>query len=776
MKRVIFTLLTVVLCTLLSAQTIVEKHGRLRVKDAHVVNKDGEFISLCGNSLFWSTNGWGGEKYYNHDVVKFLKDDWNSSIVRIAMGVEGIGDYRTDPAGQTAKVKTVVDACIEEGLYVIIDFHAHSAHNYKNLAITFFEEMATLYGEYDNVIYEIFNEPLNVSWANVIKPYAEEVIAAIREIDPDNLIIVGTRNWSQEVVEASLNPIDDVNVAYALHFYADSHKQWLRDAAITAMNNGAALFVTEWGTCNASGNTGHNEESSDEWMSFCKDNYISVCNWAINDKDETASALLPGASKEGGWTEDDYTPSGKYVRNLMLNWNKPCEYVLLPNTIKAENYCRLSNAQRQPCSEGGKSVGNFGKESWLAYQVTVEEAGVYTVSYRIASLREGGKIQLVVVPNDIAPDTLDNYIASDTLDLPKTGGSQEWVTVSHDVMLPAGTYDLQLLVFVGGFNINWIKIMPKTEDTPVLTTITLYPSEENVTVGIGTSLRLVAQGFDQNGNPFPIDPVWGIVDNKPGATIEQNGLFKASEAIDTYTVTLIEGDFNISIDIDVIDPCPPYAIADGRIEAEDYCAIFDAKTEVTGDVDGELNVGWLNSNSSWITYSISVPVAGTYWLDFRTASANTTAGRMDILVDGVRILTQSFPRTGGWQTYQTTSTNSFELTAGRHELRFNILAGGFNINWFEFKNVPQSVSLNVNRLSDIYPNPVRRGDLLHISLSSAVNRIRMTDLRGIVVYTQSVASKTGEQLSISTDGLTGGIYLLELVSDQSREVYKVVVE
>ncbi|MCL2327120.1 MAG: cellulase family glycosylhydrolase [Bacteroidetes bacterium] len=768
MKKIIFTLIAVILSTLLSAQTIVEKHGLLKVKGSHVVNKDEQFISLCGNSLFWSTNGWGGEKYYNGDVVKFLKDDWNSSIVRAAMAVEGSGGYISDPAGQIAKVKTVVDACIENGLYVIIDFHSHSAENYSNQAVTFFQEMARTYGTYDNVIYEIYNEPLNVSWSGVIKPYAQKVIDAIRAIDPDNLIIVGTRNWSQDVVEASLNPIKDDNVAYALHFYAGTHTQWLRDAAMTAMNNGIAIFITEWGTCDASGNGGYNEVSSDVWMNFCQDNFISVCNWALNDKTETASVLKPGASIRGGWTDDDYTVSGKYVRNLMRNWpteGKPCNAVLLPNTIKAADYCRQLGIQTDVCSEGGRNVTNIATGKWMTYRVSVETAGEYTISYRVAAPSKGGKIQL---------DAGDETVIFDTISIPATGGRQNWTTVWHDITLPEGIYDIRLLALTGGFSVNWIKIMHKTEGTPVLKEITLFSPSD--VVAINTSHRLVAQGFDQNGNPYLIEPVWSIVYDKEGATIDQNGMFTAGKILDTYRVTVTQGDITVSTDITVIDPCPPTDITAGRIEAEDYCTANNIGTEPTTDTGGGINIGWLVSNSSWLTYTINVPETGVYNLDFRTASL-ASGGQLKMLVDGKEILTQNFPKTGAWQNFQTTTTAAFELTEGDHILRFNIVVGDFNINWFEF-NKCDGCSTSINPLAgtlSVYPNPVQQGKHLHISSLSAINYVRMTDLRGVVVYTQPVDGKTYE-LSIPTDGLNGGVYLLQLVSEQNQEVYKVIVE
>ncbi|MFA5240260.1 MAG: cellulase family glycosylhydrolase, partial [Phycisphaerae bacterium] len=167
-----------------------------------------------------------------------------------------------------------------------------------------------------------YNEPLNTaSWSGDVKPYAEAVISAIRAIDPDNLIIVGSPTWSQDVDVASLNPITGYsNIAYTLHFYAATHKQSLRDKATTALNNGIALMVTEWGTCDASGGGSVDVTSTNQWMDFLAANDISHCNWALNDKDENASALVPGASTTGGWTDSDLTQSGLLVKDIIVGW------------------------------------------------------------------------------------------------------------------------------------------------------------------------------------------------------------------------------------------------------------------------------------------------------------------------------------------------------------------------------------------------------------------------------------------------------------------------
>jgi endoglucanase len=309
---ILFSYLSVVCQTDINL-TAVSKNGLIKVKGNSIVNADGNPTAIRGMSMFWSQ--WMG-KFYNYDCIKWLRDDWNCEIIRIALATNKNG-YETNPEEQMKLVINVVDACIDLGIYAIVDWHSHNAQNEIRYAMPFFKEIARRYGTKPNLIYEIYNEPLNVSWQEVVKPYCDTIIGAIREIDPDNLIIVGTPNWSQDVDEAALNPIKDANVAYSVHFYAGTHKQWLRDKVDIALSKGLPIFVTEFGTCDSNGNGAIDYEETKTWLDYMSKNNISWCNWSVSDKDETSSILKNGASDRGRWKPEEITESGTYIRKVL---------------------------------------------------------------------------------------------------------------------------------------------------------------------------------------------------------------------------------------------------------------------------------------------------------------------------------------------------------------------------------------------------------------------------------------------------------------------------
>ena len=300
--------------------TPVSQHGQLSVKNGQLVDKNGKGYQLRGMSTHGLT--WFPE-FVNESAFKTLRDDWNTNVVRLAMYVDEWGNgqcYMGNKSGSLELLEKGVDICIKLDMYVIIDWHVLNPGDpskYTNEAKSFFEKVSKRYAKYPNVIYEICNEPNGgASWSGNIKPYAEKIIPVIRKNAPNSVIIVGTPTWSQEIDKPLSDPLNYKNVMYAFHFYAATHAG-LRSNVENCVAQGLPVFVSEFGTCDASGGGANDFNETQKWLSYFDKQGISYCNWSICNKDETCSVLRPGTSANGNWSESDLTENGKWMRNWL---------------------------------------------------------------------------------------------------------------------------------------------------------------------------------------------------------------------------------------------------------------------------------------------------------------------------------------------------------------------------------------------------------------------------------------------------------------------------
>lgn len=298
--------------------TPVSQHGQLSVKNGQLVDKSGKGYQLRGMSTHGLT--WFPE-FVNESAFKTLRDEWNTNVVRLAMYVDEWGNgqcYMGNKSGSLELLEKGVDICIKLDMYVIIDWHVLNPGDpskYTNEAKSFFETVSKRYAKYPNVIYEICNEPNGgASWSGNIKPYAEKIIPVIRKNAPNSVIIVGTPTWSQEIDKPLSDPLSYKNVMYAFHFYAATHAG-LRSNVENCVAQGLPVFVSEFGTCDASGGGANDFNETQKWLSYFDKQGISYCNWSICNKDETCSVLRPGTSANGNWSESNLTENGKWMRN-----------------------------------------------------------------------------------------------------------------------------------------------------------------------------------------------------------------------------------------------------------------------------------------------------------------------------------------------------------------------------------------------------------------------------------------------------------------------------
>ena len=274
-------------------------HGQLKVVDTQLLDSSNAPVQLKGVSSMWlsaETLPFAESK----QALAFMRDNWKLSVIRAAM-----------PPGNApsllARVNKVVQNAIDLGVYVLVDWHTEKAVNQQADAVAFFTAMATRYGAYPNVIWEPYNEPNGFTWAQ-IKPYHEAVVEAIRAVDPDNLIVLGTPNWSQYVDEAALDPLVGTNLLYTLHFYSCTHTQWLRDKGDMAIAAGLPIFVTEFGATYADGGLAPNhnyvcEIETSLWFAWMAQNNISGLAWKLDRCSDTSCILGPSAPLDGPWPD-----------------------------------------------------------------------------------------------------------------------------------------------------------------------------------------------------------------------------------------------------------------------------------------------------------------------------------------------------------------------------------------------------------------------------------------------------------------------------------------
>jgi len=338
----------------------------------------GNEVQVKGMSLFWS-NDETQNRYWRSDVITGEVNKQGIQLIRAAMAVDlqkwGNGHYFMN--GKTEYYQDLLDetiqAAIENDIYVIIDYHSHIAAENVNRAKEFFKIQAKKWGAYDNVIFEIFNEPLckpgHGAWADIsgnmcneyggmitwseIKAYAEEVIPVIRRYS-DNLIVVGTPQWSARPGDVVGSAIDDPNVAYTLHFYAGftddgATSGYNTTNADNAISHGLSVFVTEWGTIgyDGAGTIGdpvnHSDAQNVSWQTWMNANKLSSANWNLGyngtPNGETAAEYFTvnfdaDDPATATWT---YSASGQWVNTNVfagltaINYTQCASYVSLPS-------------------------------------------------------------------------------------------------------------------------------------------------------------------------------------------------------------------------------------------------------------------------------------------------------------------------------------------------------------------------------------------------------------------------------------------------------------
>jgi hypothetical protein len=287
---------------------------------------------------------------------------------------------------------------------------------------------------------------------------------------------------------------------------------------------------------------------------------------------------------------------------------------------------RVGDVDIEQVMEGSDPVGfNIGWMSageWLQYSIDVGLAGRYTLVARIASDGGGGTFHVEV----------NRVPITGTLQVPDTGGWQQWQTVTATVTLAAGVQQLRVVLDTNGStgavgNLDHLRLTASPPETPPSFTVA---AESFAGGGQGCwqgPFQCGGGHYDQTaGN-------WGDAQVRPGT------------------------------DVDLW---------------------YDDGGIVIGGLDG----------LEWVTFPVNVPQSGRYDVTFRTASpADRPAGSGVINVgiygvDASWVGNQVVPVTGGpgeWHSYVTWDAPiTIYLPAGSQTLTMWSTGGWYNVRRMTF--------------------------------------------------------------------------------------------
>ncbi len=152
-----------------------------------------------------------------------------------------------------------------------------------------------------------------------------------------------------------------------------------------------------------------------------------------------------------------------------------------------------------------------------------------------------------------------------------------------------------------------------------------------------------------------------------------------------YTISVEAEDFsgNRSERVSVMATTDIVRTIDQRVQAQAFDAMTGVRVEITEDVSGDLNVGWIDRGDT-MEYILNVEQAGTYRVRYRVASLSG-GGRLELLTRSrFPLVVTEIPQTGGWQQWTDVTSEPFTLTQGVVTIRLRAAEGGFNLNYFDF--------------------------------------------------------------------------------------------
>jgi len=230
---------------LISVINLVHSKGPYKVSGNKVIDSSGKpyyFYGVDRCSLEWSSVG-------DHISLNDFKlmNTWGSNVVRIPLNqdfwLQGANNYS---ANYVSTISQAVNWAHQANMDVILDLHWSDKGDLSNKApgqqrmadsnsINFWKEVATAYKSDPNVVFELYNEPHDVSWQVWLNggdsgdgfqaAGMQQLYDAVRSTGAENLVIVGGLNWGYDLSGVANYPVKGYGIIYNTHPYNYGGKQ-----------------------------------------------------------------------------------------------------------------------------------------------------------------------------------------------------------------------------------------------------------------------------------------------------------------------------------------------------------------------------------------------------------------------------------------------------------------------------------------------------------------------------------------------------------------------
>jgi aryl-phospho-beta-D-glucosidase BglC (GH1 family) len=303
--------------------------------------------------LEWTSNGEG----HILDTVKTAITDWHVNHIRLPLAQDrwfGKAPEQTDGGkSYRALVDQVVDLCTRNGCYILLDLHWSNAGEWgKQIgqhvmpdqnSVTFWRDLASTYKNHPAVLFDLYNEPHDISWdiwlkggkvterayrRNPQKTYdavgMQTLLDTVRETGAKNVVIAGGLDWSYDMSGflqgKQLSDPTGNGVIYANHAYpfkGDTVEKWI--VKMEKATQTLPVIVSEFGAEGRPGTGPNRNQRGEEWvrrvLQALEDH---KWNWTAWDLHPAAGPRLVSDWK--------YTPTptfGKWVKEALLGTLSP---------------------------------------------------------------------------------------------------------------------------------------------------------------------------------------------------------------------------------------------------------------------------------------------------------------------------------------------------------------------------------------------------------------------------------------------------------------------